>query len=864
MELRERRGQLAALQQYAREARDGHGRLVLLSGEAGVGKSALVDAFVEECAFARVLSGACDGQFTPRPLGPLLDIAIEAGGTLERLVAEGGPRESLFAAARDELAGAPLTIAVIEDVHWADEATLDLIRFLARRLRESPSLLLVTYRDQGLPSNDQLVISLGDLSSLPGTRRIAVPPLTRAAVDKLAAGGPVSGDELYRLTRGNPFYVGEVLRGVPGEVPPSARDAVLARLAQLPSEGHRYAEAASLLGARIDPDLLVEVAGHDPAALDTVVASGLLVNDGPGLRFQHELARVAVEQETAAHRRRPLHQRILRVLVDGGITDEARLAYHAEGAGNAEAVLRYAPAAARRAAELRSHREAALQLERALRFADDEPGPARARLYDALAREISMLDRWDIAAEHSQQALALWEEANDAEARSGTMSFLCRVMWRLNRGQEAFSLARQAVRNVEHLGDTPALARASTDLAALLCEEARNEEVLEVLDRAERLARGLDLPDVLSDALNTRACVLAMMEDPSWFEVMRTSIEIGREHGLQSQTGRGYANVHDLLARAYRFPEAVSWFREGMTYCNNHDIATYGSCLLAGQAAVELDLGHWSEAESMSRQVLAKPYLSPANAIPPHRTLGQLLGRRGDPDGLRYLDLAVESAEATGEAGWLGTTLPERAEIHWLRGDVDAALQDLRHAAPVVEKMNGWRRGLVATWLQRLGQPVEIDLDALPEPARLSLAGQHDAAARAWESLLCPWEAALARFDAGTETSLRDALAEFETLGANAAVRICRRELRRLGVRSVPAGARASTREHPAGLTPRESEVLDLIVEGLRNEEIADRLVISVKTVDHHVSSVLGKLGVTSRGAAATEARKLGLTSLAT
>jgi DNA-binding CsgD family transcriptional regulator len=353
-----------------------------------------------------------------------------------------------------------------------------------------------------------------------------------------------------------------------------------------------------------------------------------------------------------------------------------------------------------------------------------------------------------------------------------------------------------------------------------------------------------------------------MMEDPGWFEVMRTSIEMARDHGLHSQSGRGYANMHDLLTKAHRFPEAVSLYREGMAYCNDHDIATYGSCLLAGQAAVELDLGHWDDAESMSRQVLAKPYLSPANAIPPHKTLGQLLGRRGDPAALEHLDAAVGSATETGEAGWLGITLPERAEVHWLLGDSAAALADFQGAWPVVEKMNGWRRGLVAVWLRRLGQPVDLDIDDLPEPARLSLQGDHEAAARAWESLLCPWEAALARYDAGTEESLREALAGFETLGADAAARLCRRGLRRLGVRSVPVGARATTREHPAGLTPRESEVLELLVKGLRNDEIAGRLVISVKTVDHHVSAVLAKLGVGSRSAAASEARRLGLDAL--
>jgi DNA-binding CsgD family transcriptional regulator/tetratricopeptide (TPR) repeat protein len=862
MELRERQGQLSTLRQYAREARDGHGRLVLVSGEAGVGKSALVDAFVEECEFARVLTGACDGQFTPRPLGPLHDIAAQAGGALGRLAAEGGPRESLFAAARDELAGGPLTVAVIEDVHWADEATLDLIRFLARRLKESRSLLLVTYRDQGLPLNDPLVISLADLSSLPGTRRIAVPPLTRAAVDELAVDGPVSGEELYHLTRGNPFYVGEVLRGVPGEVPASARDAVLARLAQLPPEGHRYAGAASLLGTRIDPDLLVEVAGHDAAALDEVVASGLLVNDGPGLRFQHELARVAVEQETSAHRRRPLHQRILAVLVDRGDADEARLAYHAEGAGDAEAVLRFAPDAGRSAATLRSHREAALQFERALRFADAEPAPVRARLHDALAGELALLDRWEEAALIAEQALTLWRQLEDPSSRSGTELFLSRVMWRLNRGPEALQLAEQAHRGVADLGPSPALARANADLAHAYLNDARDHEALALLDAAEQLARELDLPDVLSDVLNTKACALVNQADPGWLDVMRRSIELAREHGLQGPAGRGYANLHAMLAIETRYSEATHWFREGVAYCEEHDIPTYGSCLRSSQAEVELGLGAWDQAEAMSRQLLTKPNLSPANKVTPDQTIGRVLGRRGQPGAMEFLDRAVDAALATGEAGWLLDTIPNRAEIHWLNGDVELAVDDLRQAAEVVDVMSGWAQGRIATWLRRLGEEVAVDPETVPEPYRLSLRDEHEASAREWERLLCPFEAALARYDAGTEESLRQALAGFEELGAAPAVRICRRELRRLGVRSVPSGARAVTREHPAGLTPRESEVLDLLVEGLRNDEIAARLVISVKTVDHHVSSVLAKLGVGSRSAAATEARRLGLDAL--
>ncbi len=669
-------------------------------------------------------------------------------------------------------------MVVVEDVHWADEATLDLLSFLGRRLRDARCLLVITYRDEGLPFNDPLVISLGDLSSLPGTRRIAIPPLTRATVDELAAGGPMSGEELYRLTGGNPFFVGEVLRGAPGEIPPSARDAVLARLALLPPMGHRYAETAALLGSRADPGLLVEVVGDDPAALDALVASGLLVSDGSGLRFQHELARVAVEQVVPAHRRTPLHERILAVLVQRVVTDDARLAYHAEGADDTDAVLRYAPEAARQAAALRSHREAALQLERALRFADAEPGPARARLYDALAWELAFVDRWEEAAEHAERALALWLDADDPTARSGTELFLARVMWRLNRGRESQQLTQQGWATVAHLGDSPALARANADLAYAHLNDGRDAEAIELLHEAEKLATELDLPDVLSDALNTEACALANAEDPGWHDLMRRSIEVAREHQLQNPVGRGYANMHAMLVIERRYAEATHWYREGSAYCEEHDIATYGTCLQSSQAEVELGIGEWDRAETTSRQILARAFLSPANRIPALQTLGVVLGRRGDPEAMALLDGAVESVLTTGEPAWVAGTVPCRAEVHWLRGEKAAALEDVRRAAEVVDVLDGWHRGLVATWLRRLGERVEVDPDTLPEPYRLSIIGDHEASARAWERLLCPWEAALARYDAGTESSLREALAGFETLGADAAVRMCRRELR--------------------------------------------------------------------------------------
>src|SRR5215472_16182163 len=189
MKLLEREPSLASLAGYAREARHGEGRLVLVAGEAGVGKSALVEQLQHGLPDARWSWGACDGLFTPRPLGPLFDLAAQLGGELEELCRAGAAREDLFRALLRQVSQpGTLSVVVIEDVHWADEATVDLLRFLGRRLRDAPALLIATYRDDGLAAGDPLRMALGDLATQRSTRRIDLAPLSAGAVRVLAEG----------------------------------------------------------------------------------------------------------------------------------------------------------------------------------------------------------------------------------------------------------------------------------------------------------------------------------------------------------------------------------------------------------------------------------------------------------------------------------------------------------------------------------------------------------------------------------------------------------------------------------------------------------------------------------------------------
>jgi DNA-binding CsgD family transcriptional regulator len=193
---------------------------------------------------------------------------------------------------------------------------------------------------------------------------------------------------------------------------------------------------------------------------------------------------------------------------------------------------------------------------------------------------------------------------------------------------------------------------------------------------------------------------------------------------------------------------------------------------------------------------------------------------------------------------------------------VDGARDEIEQTLALIDRCDAWERGAVAAWMRRTGSTQHLPQD-LAEPYELMLAGEFRKAAQVWKDHGCPFEAALALYDSQNEADLREALRIFEELGSASAARLARQRMRVLGIRSIPVGPRGSTRSHPAGLTTREREVLVLLCKGLSNARIASDLFISTKTVDHHVSSVLAKLGTPTRAAAASEAARLGLVGAA-
>jgi DNA-binding CsgD family transcriptional regulator/tetratricopeptide (TPR) repeat protein len=853
--LLERVTQLGSLLQYADEARDGTGRLVLISGEAGVGKSVLVEELRRNVLDGTWAWGACDGMFTPRPLAPVHDIARELGGDLQDVVRAAPSRDEIFdALLREVEARDGLVVLVVEDVQWADEATLDLLRFLTRRITRRPVLLLVTYRDDALAPGDRLRVVLGELAGRRNTRRIDLPPLTPAAVRELAEGSPYRPDDLYDLTGGNPFFVTEVLHESGPHVPASVRDVVLARAGRLSDAARSAVELASLDSWQVDPELVARAGSVPLATLDEIVSAGLLRVDGASLRFRHELARRAIESEVAPHRRTAGHRALLDGLLDVACDDDARLAYHAEGCGDAAFVAELAPRAAARASVLGAHREAAAQYERALRFPPDD-ARTFAELHDAVAVEAGLLDDWPRAAQAHERAIELWHRLGDVRREGLAHGRLRAVYWNQARGQESVASLERALALLEPLGPDPALARL---LAVRAVQVWRDDPVAgrAMIDRALAIVATVDDPASRGDVLNT-AAYAARLSGQDWRPRLHEAVRIAVAAGAHAEAGRAYYNVLEHCATEFAYAESERYWREGIAYCEDNEMATWARCLRGLRAIDLLDQGHWDEVVAVTDRVFAtRP--GPVALLVSRVASGLVLARRGRAGGPERLHAAAETADGIGEAGWVALTRRACAEERWLAGDDEGARKEMVRVRAVLTPSDAVEVGPTAVWERRLFGTTSAELPAA-EPWATWLSGRGEAAASRWDELGCPYHAALALYDDGGEEQLREAITRFEALGADAAVRRTRRRMRELGHRAAPTGVRPSTRQHPVGLTRREHEVLLLLCEGLTNDEIATRLVVSPRTVDHHVSAVLGKLDVSSRGAAVAQAQRLGL-----
>ena len=861
--LLERGRQLAELAALLESARAGEGRVGLVFGEAGIGKTALLQEFARLHATppVRLFWGGCDALFTPRPLAPLQEVAWLHGGKLAARLAEGAPRDAIFQAFLEELRHPrPPALVVIEDVQWADEATLDLLKFLGRRAERTSALLVITWRDEEVPASHPLRSVLGDLPHA-AVRRIPLGGLSPAAVEALAARAQRSGMGLHSATAGNPFFVTEVLASEEPGVPATVRDAVLARAARLSPRARELLDLASVVPSRVEQPLLSAVAGPAFAALDELLGAGMLSLSLQSVAFRHELARQALEGALPPLRARELHARILAALVSRG--EEAallpRLVHHAAGAGDAAAVVRFAPVAAEHATKLGAHREAEAHLALALRYADDLPPRRRAELLEARAYECYLGDRMQDACESSAAAHALWQQLGDRASDSNCLCWLSRVSWYAANNEDAWRYADLAIAAAGSLPPGRELATALALRSSLHTFKNESAKGIAVGDQALQLARELGFRDLEVQTLNNLGCAQVQLGDERGWGMLEESLRLSLEHGFEDHAGRAYANLCSLSVEERRYAKAAKWFDEGLAYAAERDLATRTLCMHAWRARLRTETGQWAEAPEDVARILDNPRCSALFRLAALTAIGLLRTRRGDPGAREALDEALALARQSNELERLVPVVAARAELAWLSGDDASALAE---ASSVIERAvsarRQWYAGDLGLWIWRSGgKPPPAEECA--GPIALLLRGDWRAASSEFERIGCSYHAALACYEAEDTEALLRALEVLDRLGARPAAARLRRRLSELGVRNVPRGPRAARREHPFDLTSREQEVLTALALGLSNAEIGSRLFVSPKTVDHHVSAILAKLGVKSRGAAVAAAQSSGL-----
>lgn len=864
MPLIERDTQLTVLDSYLDDAASGHGRLVWVGGEAGIGKSSLVAAFIEQVhSKARVALAYCDGYSTPSPLAPVRELLLALPANVWPANASRAEVFANFMAALRNTDHELPYLVVVEDAHWADQATLDLLLHCARRVHACRALVLATYRSEEVDGSEGLQLTLGTTASASGTRRLDVPALTVAGVSALvaASGGAtterVDARSLHDLTLGNAFYVTEVLASGLDDIPDQCRDAVLARVLTLSPRSQAALEVVALAGARAELDFVNDLLDGGLADLDEALRRGLLTEADGAVVFRHEIARRVVESGVPAGRRVFQHRRIHGELSARG-ADAARLAHHAALGNLTAETVEHAHQAGREAAELGAHREAVRQYEQALLHAGRLQGESApdaeelADLYWRLGYELYVTGRTGDAVRAVVAARDLWERQGEQTRVGDAWRCLSRLLWFEGHVSDAEAAADRAleVLDTPESTPTPELAYALSNKAQLRMLSSDGAGTREwggrTLDLLDELPESQLRTELRAHVLNNLGTIEVVEGDVgSGIAMLTDSLDLSRTAQLHEHAARAYVNLSSTAISQRRHSDARHTLDEGLEYCSERDLDSWTSYLLAIDAELHLQAGEHELAEARAQEVLSRPSLPNYARLGPWTTVAQVRGRRGIPGGQELIERAVALSEEIGEVQAVAAVVAARAELSWIAGDDARAAELASTCIELVETYDcRWNRGSVLRWLGPDALPA-VHREVAP-PYAAELRGAWREAAALWAKLGCHFDEALALARGGEPEMLVAAIGLFERIGAHAPAARCRKDLRSLG-RSAPPAPGAARRSHPFGLTRREAEVAELLTDGLTDSEIAERLVISRRTAEHHVAAVLVKVGVDSR-----------------
>lgn len=825
------------------------GHVALLRGEAGIGKSALVDRFAAaEAGRARVLIGGCDDLLTPQPFGPFWDVARHEAPLSSALAAGDGRQvmESLLGLlSRRERP----TVLVVEDTQWADEATLDVITFLGRRIARTNGVLVLTYRDGEVDGDHPLRQVIGELPPR-SLVRIELRPLSAAAIAAMIGDRSHDATTILTLTGGNPLFVTEVLAAGMGVVPSSVRDAVLARAAKLSPAAGRLLRLVAVVPGGAGRPLLARVLDPSAAELDECVHQGLIVVGVEVVSFRHELQRRAVEASLEAEERRRLNRSVLDAIGDG--EDPARIVHHAREAGDAEALVAHAPRAARAAVASGSHREGVAHFRTLEPHLDALEPAARASVLEGWARSEALLGG-ERAAELATEAIRLRRLLGDEGDLARALTLAVSVYERSSLGELAEACASEAVAILD-------VGAPSADLATALTQEAwlwfmrgtDDGRAARLTDRALAIAEtvGNDLAAVR--ATTWKGAIAFNLGDRDGLALVEEAHRRATQAGFPYEETIALVNLAGMNGDVREVTRAADLARRARDTAARYELRTLEDYAQSMYAEILLWQGDWDGAEDIASGLLDGTAHAAAVAW---RLLALLQVRRGRAEAASTLERMWSESEPTDELQQMDPAASVLAEGLWLTDDPDGRW--LPHISATAERALAsgvpWPSGALVFWLWKLDL-----IDSIPAhtPAcyRDIIDGRVEEAAAFWRSRGVPYEEGLALMH-GDEGAQRRAVEVFEGVGATAAADRVRLTLKAGGAR-VPRGRSMSTRAHIAGLTARQAEVLALLADGLSNPQIADRLFISTRTVENHVAAVLMKLDVPDRHAAVERARE--------
>jgi DNA-binding CsgD family transcriptional regulator/tetratricopeptide (TPR) repeat protein len=869
MELLERNSYLASLDDHFQQVESGKGKAIFLTGEAGIGKTSLVNHWVEtKEKKALIYTGACDSLFTPRPLGPLYDIAGQINQHFAESLTHEKDRTLVFTSLINHLTQAEKpVIMVFEDIHWADEATLDLIKFLARRINRIRCLFIATYRDDEIQYRHPLVTLCGELPS-EHFSKIQLSKFSRPLVDLLASRkGNLSGQQLFQLTDGNPFYVMEILSAGSTKIPERVKDSILARFYSSKEETRSLCELLSILpSGRIEPYIMDQIEQEFGNTLDQCIVAGVIISRPGYLSFKHELFRITIEELLSPTKRKVLHKKMAEIIQKGPANSNnlPQLVHHARYADDRELVSTLAPRAAREASLVGAHREAVKLYEAAIEYADSSHDVVTAELYDKYAYECYLTYQIADAIAAQEKALAIWHQQNKVLKEGDALRFLSRLWWYAGEQAKALTFAEQAIEVLEHrsglLSKELAWAYSNLSQLGMLSEDERS--ALHWGNKAIALAMQLDAKEIVSNALNNVGTVL--LRNASYEEEgeakLNQSLMIALGNGYHEHAARAYINLAYTFLVTKKYEKSLNTIDIGIKYCEALDLDFLRYYMVSTKARVLFETGAWTEAENICRQLLPNAHHLLVKIVI-LGILARLEMRYGRFDQARVRIAEGKAlAKNTREIQRIIPILTAELELCWLTGSsVPADEVKVVEDTYFQDTNSPWYYSDLRYWKKKCGLSPDTNTN-IPTVSAYSpdLTGDWLAAAKAWRKVGCPYEEALALLE-GSEVQQKEGLHLLEELGATAASTLYKSRLKMRGFKNIPRGPRESTLSNPAQLTERQIDILHLLRDGLQNKEIADKLFISPKTVDHHISALLSKLEVNSRTKAVLEAQKLGI-----